>query len=89
MDAVLNRGRKLYLLLLQELSGHLLVELLQRKSKVIDFFNEYESSKAKAEDLVRSYVSEKNLDAVIVLPTRVYGNYLLGEPASVSAIKNT
>ena len=56
------------------------------KVRKIDFFNEYESSKAKAEDLVKSYVSEKNLDAVIVLPTRVYGNYLLGEPASVSLL---
>ena len=60
------------------------------KVREIDFFNEYESSKAEAEDLVRSYVSEKKLDAVIVLPTRVYGHYLFGEPASVSLlIKNT
>ena len=58
----------------------------EEKVRKIDFFNEYESSKAKAEDLVRSYVSEKNLNAVIVLPTRVYGNYLIGEPASVSLL---
>ena len=58
----------------------------EEKVREIDFFNEYESSKAKAEDIVRSYVSEKNLDAVIVLPTRVYGNYLLGDPASVSLL---
>lgn len=58
----------------------------EEKVREIDFFNEYESSKAKAEDLVRSYVSEKNIDAVIVLPTRVYGPYLFGEPASVSLL---
>ena len=58
----------------------------EEKVREIDFFNEYENSKAEAEVLVRSYVSEKNLDAVIVLPTRVYGHYLFGEPASVSLL---
>ena len=58
----------------------------EEKVREIGFFNEYESSKAEAEDLVRSYVSEKNIDAVIVLPTRVYGPYLFGEPASVSLL---
>ncbi len=58
----------------------------ENKVREIDFFNEYESSKAKAEDIVKSYVSEKNLNAVIVMPTRVYGHYLHGESASVSLL---
>ena len=58
----------------------------EEKCRNIDFFNEYESSKAMAESLVKSYAAEKGLDAVIVLPTRVYGAYLFGEPASVSLL---
>lgn len=56
------------------------------KSRDLDFFNEYESSKALAESLVKSMVAEKGVDAVIVSPTRVYGPYLFGKPASVTLL---
>jgi len=50
-----------------------------------DFFNEYEGSKALSESFIKDYVLE-GLDVVIVSPTRVYGNYFFGEPASVSLL---
>ena len=56
------------------------------KSRDLDFFNEYESSKALAESLMKSMVAEKGVDAVIVSPTRVYGPYLFGKPASVTLL---
>lgn len=56
------------------------------KSRDLDFFNEYESSKALAESLVKSMVAEKGVDVVIVSPTRVYGPYLFGKPASVTLL---
>ncbi len=58
----------------------------EMKCRNVDYFNEYESSKAMAESLVKSYVIEKNLDAVIVSPTRVFGPVLFGEPASVTLL---
>ena len=58
----------------------------EEKCRQVEFFNEYESSKAMAESLVKSYVIEKNLDAVIVSPTRVFGPVLFGEPASVTLL---
>ena len=56
------------------------------KSRDLDFFNEYESSKALAESLVKTMVTEHGVDAVIVSPTRVYGPYLFGKPASVTLL---
>ncbi|MBM72506.1 MAG: hypothetical protein CL847_06965 [Crocinitomicaceae bacterium] len=56
------------------------------KKREVPFFNEYESSKAEAEELVRKYVAEKEIEVMIVSPTRVYGYYLFGEPASVSLL---
>jgi farnesol dehydrogenase len=56
------------------------------KKREIGFFNEYESSKAEAEALVRKYVEEKDIEVMTVSPTRVYGYYLFGEPASVSLL---
>ena len=56
------------------------------KSRDLDFFNEYESSKALAESLVKTMVTEQGVDAVIVSPTRVYGPYLFGKPASVTLL---
>ncbi len=58
----------------------------ESKSRDIDFFNEYESSKAHAESLVKSYVTDFGLDAVIVSPTRVYGPYIAGQPGSITLI---
>tara|TARA_B110000914_G_scaffold54904_1_gene47542 strand:+ start:2069 stop:3043 length:975 start_codon:yes stop_codon:yes gene_type:complete len=58
----------------------------EKKFRNIDFFNDYESSKAMAESLVKSYVAEKNLDVVIVSPTRVFGPVLFGDPASLTLL---
>jgi nucleoside-diphosphate-sugar epimerase len=58
----------------------------ENKSRDLDFFNEYESSKALAEQMIKSYVIEKSINAVIVCPTRVYGPYLHGQPASVTLL---
>lgn len=60
--------------------------VVEDKSRDLDFFNEYESSKALAESLVKTMVAEHGLDAVIVSPTRVFGPYLFGEPASVTLL---
>ena len=50
----------------------------------IDFFNDYESSKAMAESSIKKYVTKHNMNIVIVNPTRIYGPYLLGESASIT-----
>jgi farnesol dehydrogenase len=63
--------------------GGIVTEL---KCRNLDFLIEYESSKAMAESLVKSYVLEKGLDAVIVSPTRVFGPVLCGEPASITKL---
>jgi nucleoside-diphosphate-sugar epimerase len=63
--------------------GGIVTEL---KCRNVDFIIEYESSKAMAESLIKSYVIEKNLDAVIVSPTRVFGPVLFGEPASITQL---
>ncbi len=47
-------------------------EVTEDTRRSIDYFFDYERTKAKAEDLVRAYV-KKGLNAVIVNPTRVYG----------------
>ncbi len=49
-----------------------------------DFFNEYESSKAISESLIKDYIIQQNLDIVIASPTRVYGPYPFGKPESVT-----
>jgi len=63
--------------------GGIVTEL---KCRNIDFLVAYESSKAMAESLIKSYVLEKGLDAVIVSPTRVFGPVLFGEPASITQL---
>ena len=40
----------------------------EEKRREIGFFNEYESSKAEAEELVRKYVEDKEIDVIIVSP---------------------
>jgi farnesol dehydrogenase len=40
--------------------------------RTVPFFNEYEETKAEAEDLVRSY-NRDGMECVVVNPTRVYG----------------
>jgi len=49
----------------------------------VPFFNEYEETKAAAEELVRSYCRD-DLETVIVNPTRVYGPGPLNESNSVT-----
>lgn len=56
------------------------------KNREMDFFNEYESSKALAELKIKEYYIEHGLDVVIVSPTRVYGPILFGIPASTNIL---
>lgn len=58
----------------------------ETKAREIDFFNEYESSKAMVELLIHNYVCEKGLDVVIVSPTRVYGPILFGPISSTTLL---
>lgn len=57
--------------------------ITEKSGRDLDFFNEYESSKALSESKIKDYVID-GLDVVIVSPTRVYGPYLHGEPESVT-----
>ncbi|MCU0459386.1 MAG: SDR family oxidoreductase [Bacteroidales bacterium] len=51
--------------------------------RAVPFFNEYEETKAAAEELVRSY-SRDGMECVIVNPTRVYGPGPVNESNSVT-----
>jgi farnesol dehydrogenase len=51
----------------------------------VDFFNEYESSKALTESKIKDFIIE-GMDVTIVSPTRVYGPYLFGKPESVTLL---
>lgn len=51
--------------------------------RTVPFFNEYEETKAEAEELVRSY-NRNGLETIIVNPTRVYGPGELSESNSVT-----
>lgn len=59
-------------------------EITEDKIRDIDFFNEYESSKAAGESKVKDYITQHGLNCVIVLPTRVYGPFLFGESSSIT-----
>lgn len=52
----------------------------------IDFFNEYESSKAMVELLVAKYIVDFKMNITIVSPTRVYGPLIHGKPASTNLL---
>jgi len=52
-------------------------------ARTTPYFNEYESSKAKAEELAVQY-SKKGLDVIIVNPSRLYGPGLLSQSNSVT-----
>lgn len=58
----------------------------ESKNREMDFFNEYESSKALSELKIKEFVIEKKMDIVIVSPTRVYGPLLHGKPASTNLL---
>ena len=60
--------------------GDVVTEDFVRKK---DFFNEYEGSKALSESMIKDRVIE-GMD--IVIPTRVYGHYLIGRPESASLL---
>lgn len=56
----------------------------EEKIREIDLFNEYEGSKLMAESVIKDYVNIHRMDIVIVSPTRVYGPFLFGKPASIT-----
>ncbi len=58
--------------------------ITEEKTRDIDFFNEYEGSKAATESKVKDYIVQHGLDCVIVSPTRVYGPFLFGESSSIT-----
>jgi len=57
----------------------------ETSSRDLDFFNEYESSKALSESKIKDYVIA-GLDVVIVSPTRVYGPFLFGKTESITML---
>lgn len=57
--------------------------ITEKTAREIDFFNEYESSKALSESIIKDYVIN-GLDVVIVSPTRVYGPYLFGKTEAIT-----
>lgn len=60
--------------------------ITEEKIRDIDFFNEYEGSKALAESRVKDFVNFFDLNVVIVSPTRVYGPLLFGAPNSTTLL---
>lgn len=57
----------------------------EKSGRDLDFFNEYESSKALSESKIKDYVIS-GLDVVIVSPTRVYGPFLFGKTESITQL---
>lgn len=57
----------------------------EESSRRIDFFNEYESSKAMSELLLNTYLL-KGLDTVVVYPARVYGPGLMSDSNAVTKL---
>ena len=56
----------------------------EEKPRDLNYFNAYEASKAASDLVVLRHVLEEGMHAVLVSPTRVFGPYFCGEPASVS-----
>jgi len=59
-------------------------EVSEQKPRDLNYFNAYEASKAASDLVVLRHVLEEGMHVVLVSPTRVFGPYLWGEPASVS-----
>lgn len=59
--------------------------ITEKSARDLDFFNEYESSKALSESKIKDYVIA-GLDVVIVSPTRVYGPFLFGKTESITQL---
>ena len=59
-------------------------QVSEQKPRDLNYFNAYEASKAASDLVVLRHVLEEGMHVVLVSPTRVFGPYLWGEPASVS-----
>ena len=59
--------------------------ITEKSARDLDFFNEYESSKALSESKIKDYVIN-GLDVIIVSPTRVYGPFLFGKTESITQL---
>ena len=85
LDAALKLGiKKVIFTSTAGIFGPSITEKVDENSvRKIDYFLEYEKSKAKAEELIKSY-SKNNMEITIVNPTRVYGPGLLSKSNSVT-----
>jgi len=61
-------------------------EVNENTKREIGYFNNYEKSKAISEEHIKRYVLEKNMDIVIVNPTRIYGPFLQGDSFSFTLL---
>ena len=59
-------------------------EITEESLRTYDFSNEYESSKALAESLVKDYIIKNKMHIVIASPTRVYGPSRFHPPTLVN-----
>lgn len=85
LDTALKTGvKKLIFTSTAGIFGPSITEKITENSKrKVDYFLEYERSKAKAEELIKTY-SKNNIEIIIVNPTRVYGPGLLNKSNSVT-----
>lgn len=60
-------------------------KIQEQSQNKMNYFLEYEKTKAEAEELIKSY-SNKNIDVTIVNPTRVYGPGIFSKSNSVTKI---
>ncbi|MEN8251659.1 MAG: SDR family oxidoreductase [Bacteroidota bacterium] len=60
--------------------------ITEDKVRDTDILNEYEGSKIMADSRAREFIARHNMNIVFVLPTRVYGPYLLGNHAAVTLV---
>ena len=58
----------------------------ENTKREITYFNNYEKSKAISEEYIKQYIVEKNMDIVIVNPTRIYGPFLKGDSFSFTLL---
>ncbi len=58
----------------------------EERARDIDFLNEYESSKALADLRAKDYIIRHGMEIVFLCPTRVFGPFPAGEPASVTSL---
>jgi farnesol dehydrogenase len=58
----------------------------ENHQRTVPFFNDYEKSKAQAENLVKDYYEKYGLPSIILNPTRVFGPGLLSKSNSATII---